>query len=112
MRMLEWLMKLQVGSVRKPAPASSAEMQQQSVALIRAHRLAGPKEQVAPFRIHQSTSGDIQCFSVEFEDPNTLAEGTIYREWGVAFRKSGEASVFCGRARRRGNGCDTLPPEE
>ena len=101
-------------SASKPAEVS-AEDRQKCLLLIRANRYAGPKEQEEPFCIAEMpeapASGN-RRFYVEFEDPETLAEGTIYHEWVVTFPRTGEPVVFCGRARRRNGGCDTLPPED
>ena len=91
----------------------SAEDRQRCLLLIRANRYAGPKEQDEPFYIAEMQkwpdSGN-RNFAVWFEDPETLAEGTIYHEWLVVFPRAGEPSAICGRARRTNDGCETLPP--
>jgi hypothetical protein len=79
--------------------------------LIRANRFAGPKEQLDPYEVDMMTKGDDQLFLVQFEDPKTLAEGTIYHEWQVSIPGSGKPKVTCGRAQIRNGGQDTLPAE-
>lgn len=92
---------------------------QEGIALIRAHRCAGPKERGEPFR-----SRGWQVYSrvlhklryewvvVEFEDPERVPEGSIYREWAVIFPNRGEPKVICGRVMRVDGGFKTLPPDE
>jgi hypothetical protein len=96
-----------VPQLRQP----SADEVQTCLDLIRSNRFAGPKEQLDPCEMNVMTRGDDQLFVVQFEDPKTLAEGTIYHEWAVYIPSSGAPKVTCGRAQIRNGGPDTLPPE-